>query len=149
MAVQQTPNLEQFWSVESVGITPSNNLHKGFRNTYVNSCVERLPDGSYKARFPWKESHPPLPTNYTTCSHRTRSLAHKLALTPTLLNKYTAILADQEHRGFIERVEHKTNPTSCHYIPHHPVRKESSTTSICIVFDCSCHYGQDQPSLND
>ena len=36
-----------------------------------------------------------------------------------------------------------------HYIPHHPVRKESSTTPIRIVYDCSCRQSQDQPSLND
>ena len=39
--------------------------------------------------------------------------------------------------------------TSVHYIPHHPVRKESSTTPIRIVYDCSCRQSQGQPSLND
>ena len=98
---------------------------------------------------PGMTGHPPLPTNFSTCSHRTRALACKLALCPPLLNKYSEILADQEHRGFIERVQHIANPTRCHYIPHHPVHKESSTTPIRIVYDCSCQQGRDQPSLND
>ncbi|XP_053385779.1 uncharacterized protein LOC128550557 [Mercenaria mercenaria] len=34
-------------------------------------------------------------------------------------------------------------------IPHHPVRKESSTTPIRIVYDCSCKQSSSQPSLND
>ncbi|VDI65146.1 Hypothetical predicted protein [Mytilus galloprovincialis] len=36
-----------------------------------------------------------------------------------------------------------------HYIPHHPVAKESSTTPIRIVYDCSCKDGRDDPSLNE
>ena len=39
--------------------------------------------------------------------------------------------------------------TRCHYIPHHAVRKDSPTTLICIVNDCSCHQSRVQPSLND
>ena len=35
-----------------------------------------------------------------------------------------------------------------HYIPHHPVRKASSTTPIRIVYNCSCRRST-QPSLND
>ena len=149
VATQQTPNLEKFWSVEAVGITPGNYPNNTFLDTYINSSVDRLSDGSYRARFPWKDSHPPLPTNYSTCSHRTRTLVRKLALTPSLLSKYSDILEDQERRGFIEQVQHMTNSTRCHYIPHHPVHKKSMTTPIRIVYDCSCHQSREQPSLND
>ena len=60
---------------------------------------------------------------------------------------YDNIISDQMSRGFIERVENH-DPTSGHYIPHHPVYKESATTPIRIVYDCSCKQG-DNPSLND
>jgi len=36
-----------------------------------------------------------------------------------------------------------------HYIPHHLVRKESATTPVRIVYDCSCKQSPDSPSLND
>ena len=36
-----------------------------------------------------------------------------------------------------------------HYIPHHPVKKDSATTPIRIVYDCSFHSSPDNPSLND
>ena len=36
-----------------------------------------------------------------------------------------------------------------HYIPHHPVKKESATTPITIVYDCSFHSSPDTPGLND
>ena len=79
----------------------------------------------------------------------TRSLARKLALNPPLLTKYSNILTDQERRGFIERVTDPTSTSRCHYIPHHAVRKDSSTTPVRIVYDCSCHQTRNQPSLND
>ena len=112
VATQPTPNLEQLWSVESVGITPKDELTNSFLDTYITNNVERLSDGSCSARFPWKDSHPPLPTNFSTYAHHTRALAHKLALTPPLLNKYSEILVGQEHRGFIERVQRLQLPSS-------------------------------------
>ncbi|XP_068726396.1 uncharacterized protein [Montipora capricornis] len=36
----------------------------------------------------------------------------------------------------------------CHYIPHHAVHKDSTTTPLRIVYDCSFKQG-DQPILND
>jgi len=41
-------------------------------------------NGSYSLKFPWKENHPPLPTNYNVCNRRMRSLARRLAQTPDL-----------------------------------------------------------------
>ena len=151
VAVQPTPtpDLEQFWNVESVGITPKDELPNNFLDSYITNSVKRLKDGSYCARFPWKDSHPPLPTNFSTCAHHTRSLAHKLALNPPLLTKYSDILTDQERRGFIERVTDPTSTSRCHYIPHHVVHKDSSTTPVHIVYDCSCHQTRHQPNLND
>jgi len=67
----------------------------------------------------------------------------------TLLRMYNAIIKDQETRGFIERVSDDFERGSVHYIPHHPIRKESLTTLICIVFDCSCKSSADSPSSND
>ncbi|XP_065890652.1 uncharacterized protein [Dysidea avara] len=140
---------KQFWNVESVGISPKDESPNNFLDSYITNSVERLNDGSYCARFPWKDSHPPLPTNFSTSAHRNRSLARKLALNPSLLTKYSDILTDQERRGFIERMTDPTSTTRCHYIPHHAVRKDSSTTPVRIVYDCSCHQTRNQPSLND
>lgn len=129
-----TPDLEQFWNVESVGITPKDESMNSFLDSYITNSVEWLNDGSYCTRFPWKDSHLPLLTNFSTCAHHTRSLARKLALNPPLLTKYSDILADQEHRNFIEKVQDPVHITRYHYIPHHAVIKDSSTTTVCIVY---------------
>lgn len=115
----------------------------------MNSSITRQPDGSYIARFPWKETHQSLPTNRTTCERRIGSLARRLAQTPDLLQIYNNILVDQEKRGFIERVTSLQQSDNCHYIPHHPVKKDSTTTPIRIVYDCSCRQSKDSVSLND
>ena len=107
------------------------------------------PDGTYSLRFPWKEDHPVLPSNYSVCYRRTRSLARRLAKTPELLKQYGRIIEEQERRGFIERVDSNDHKATIHYIPHHPVRKESPTTPIRIVYDCSCKQSHNSASLND
>ena len=61
---------------------------------------------------------------------------------------YERILAEQEENKFIERVT-KDNVSSGHYLAHHPVKKDSLTTPIRIVYDCSFKQGADSPSLND
>ena len=38
---------------------------------------------------------------------------------------------------------------TAHYIPHHPVKKNSDTTTVQNVHDCSYHQSSERPSLND
>lgn len=70
-------------------------------------------------------------------------------MTPDLLHVYNQIIAEQEARGFIEHVESHSDHSSAHYILHHAVEKDSPTTPIRIVFDCSCRQSSSFPCLND
>ena len=139
-------NIQKFYDLETTGIIKENNSDKHFLQEYSQTCIT---DGSYCARFPWKESHPLLPTNSNVCKRRTRSLALRLSLTPNLLQTYNNIICDQLNRGFIERVYTPEQPGLTHFIPHHCVKKNSITTPIRIVYDCSCRQTKDHPSLND
>ena len=134
-----------------MGITPptKDDPHKQFLKEYQQSIIKRDVNGTYISGFLWKPEHPPLPTNYTVCEARTRSLARCLMKTPELLKTYNETITEYERRGFIEKVQ-KTHPLdSAHCIPHHPVKKEYSTTPVRIVFNCSCRQYPDAPSLND
>jgi len=105
---------------------------------------------NYIARFLWKLDHPELPTNYTVAKQRTKQLVKRLSQNPELLKVYNRIIGEQESKGFIKRVyDQPISHTSVHYIPHHAVEKDSTTTPIRIVFDCSCHQSLKYPSLND
>ena len=143
-------DLERFWNLEAVGVSMTTESSK--QNTlkqYISSCVTRANDGAYIARFPWKPNHPTLPSNAAVAKHRTQQLVKRLTLTPTLLKVYNHILAEQESKGFIERVDAVSDTFGTHYIPHHSVEKDSPTTLIRIVFDCSCRQSSKYPSLND
>ena len=106
VATQPTsdPDLQRFWTIESLGILPKDDSAKSFSELYMMNNIKHLSNGSYSACFPWKDNHPALPTNFLTCVHRTRSLAHNLAKTPHLFSKYNKILTDQECHGFIEQI---------------------------------------------
>ncbi|XP_006824596.1 uncharacterized protein LOC102806229, partial [Saccoglossus kowalevskii] len=54
----------------------------------------------------------------------------------------------KKRRDFIEEVD-EDDPLIGHYIPHHGVKKDSVTTPIRVVYDCSCKQGADYPSLNE
>ena len=154
MMLLTTPNefnLEHFWDLESIGVTYTSDgpVDKALDH-YLASCVTRDQDGAYVARFPWKPDYPDLPTNLTVAKQRTRQLVKRLFKTPDLLKTYHQILSEQETRGFIERVDDQpTIHSGIHYIPHHAVEKNSATTPIRIVFDCSCRQSSNHPCLND
>ena len=143
------PNLEKFWSVEGIGtdtVTKSPDLT--FLQSYQESAISRTSKGTYVAKFPWKMDKPDLPSNFATCKGRTLTLVNKLRRSPELLQLYDGIIKEQEQRGFIERVnDDATNDV--HYLPHHPVKKDSLTTPIRIIYDCSCRGSGRSASLND
>ena len=132
-----TPDLEQFWSVEAIGTTTDKSSNSPFLQTYQETHVYQSSTGKYVAKFPWKEDRPYLPSNFAICQNRTTNLINKLRGAPELLKIYDGIILEQEKRGFIERV-HDHNTDNVHYLPHRPVKKESTTTPIRIVYDCSC-----------
>ena len=52
-------NLENFWSIESVGTKVNmTSIDSTFLRTYQQSSITRAPEGMYIARFPWKEDDP-------------------------------------------------------------------------------------------
>ena len=151
VATSEEPNLERFWSVEEAGTSPtqSEQTDTAFIHHYQTTCISQATDGTYTAQFPWKPVHPPFPPNFTTCEKRTRQLISRLTDSPSLLHLYHNIITDQEARGFIEKVKSTDQPANVHYLPHHPVKKESATTPIRIVYDCSSRQSKEHASLND
>lgn len=55
------------------------------------------------------------------------------------LVKYREIIAEQKRRGSIEKIDSQLpNDHTVHFLPHFPVKKDSVTNPIQIVYDCSC-----------
>lgn len=145
-------NLEKFWEIESLGVgdKSANTDFDDFQKTYEKTAIY-YHDNRYFAKLPWKNEHPPLPMNKAVAFRRTENVIRRLSKEPQLLEKYGEIINEQEKRGFIERVnDDEIKPNSkLHYIPHHPVKKDSATTPIRIVYDCSCKQIPGSASLND
>ncbi|XP_065896345.1 uncharacterized protein [Dysidea avara] len=141
-------DFKQFWELESTGTTSTldTNTDKTFLIECSNTYVSRQSDGSYCAKLPWKPHHPHCQPTMTSI----RRGRGPLAQTPELLQAYNNIIMDQLKRGFIEKVPTITdNPNTTHYILHHCIKKNSITTPIQIVYDCSCQQSCHHPSLND
>ena len=149
----KNPNLDRFWSLEETGSTLNDSQSKDstFLCHYQSTCISQAPDGTYTVKFPWRPNRPYLPSNFNICQKRTKALIGRLAESPALLHFYNEIIGDQEGRGFIEKVptSPNTQSTNIHYLPHHPVHKDSVTTPIRIVYDCSCRKDKGSANLND
>lgn len=64
-----------------------------------------------------------------------------------MLDLYDNIIKEQERKGFIEEEKDTETNKQVHYIPHYPVKKDLTTTSIRIVYDCSCKEYMEVASL--
>ncbi|XP_077866221.1 uncharacterized protein LOC144353806 [Saccoglossus kowalevskii] len=138
-------NFSRYWDLEAIGISHKEHSRQTDFEEFKENNLTRTRDDKYVASLPWKEDHPPLPTNFNICQACTRSMVRRLS--PELLHTYNEIISDQLSRGFIEKIK-EDNPEEGHYIPHHSVAKYSTTTPIRIVYDCSCTQ-YPNPSLND
>ena len=119
---------------------------KDLLQCYISNCVTRDPDGAYVARFPWRSNPPSLPSNFAIAERRTCQMLKRLSKTPDLLFVYNNVITDQQTRGHVEPPLGQFN---VHYIPHHAVEKDSPTTPIRVVFDCSYRQSFGYPCLND
>lgn len=57
---EEDKQLEKFWSLESLGITQPTSINdkSNLSRKYQQSAISLEDDGSYTAKFPWKDDHP-------------------------------------------------------------------------------------------
>ncbi|KAL6742310.1 hypothetical protein ANCDUO_15167 [Ancylostoma duodenale] len=120
---------DKYWTVEPAGVcgfTRTKNAEKRATNEQVpkffEETIERSADGYY-IRFPFKEHHPPLPSNKARAFERLCSVLQMLQKSPDLLRDYNNTFVAQQERGIIEQVPDpsKVEGAILHYIPHQPV----------------------------
>ena len=67
LCLAPTPNLAEFWSLETIGITddptgtPSDTIHEDFKRTICHV------NGRYEVRWPWRDNSGELPDNFHYC----------------------------------------------------------------------------------
>ena len=137
---------ERMCAMDSLGILETNEeqFHEDFKEN-----LQRLSDGKYSTRLPWKTDCPELPSNNELAMGRLRSTTRRLERLGRL-KEYHEIMKQQLEDGILEPVPEKPTGDVIHYIPHQAViRDEAETTRLRIVYDCSAKKGPAFPSLND
>ena len=80
---------------------------------------------------------------------RTKQTYDLLSKQKDHLKQYNQIIQDQLNLEFIEKVDQPIVTKNTHYLPHLRVIKDSPTTPVRMVFDCSAHAHKGGVSLND
>ena len=141
--------IRKLWELDTIGMKDPSSDHddlalQKFRDSVV------FHDGKYHINLPWKDDSIPLQDNRGLAYKRMHAIWQKLSSNEKLLKVYHSIIQEQLHRGFIELVDDQYfEPEKVHYIPHHFVAKDSETTPLRIVYDCSAKQDKNRPSMND
>ena len=145
----EEPDISNLWKMDPIGIhQESITQEEAFVIENYQNTVKYY-DEQYWVTLPWRINKPYLPTNYKLALNRLNSNLNELKSQPDLLIKYDQIIKDQLDRGFIKEVKQAEVTENSHYIPHLAVKKDSKTTPLRIVFDCSAKLGSKSNSLND
>ena len=147
---ERTTDMHKLWDLDTIGIKPNEMAHddKLTYQKYVDTV--QYDSGQYWVRLPWKPNAPQLPSNYRMALGQLQSLLTSLKGKPMYLQHYDKVIQDQLQSKFIELVPNNGKPKHlCHYLPHHAVEKDSQTTPLRVVFNCSAKAGKGIPSLND
>lgn len=138
--------LKRFWELEEIPnrtvLTPEEvKCEEIFTKT-----TKREDNGRFSVRMPLKESADSLGDSYQLAETRFLSLEKKLNRLPQYKQKYTDFINEYIELG------HMSQSTDCgavsYYLPHHGVLRESTTTSLRVVFDASAVTTSGK-SLND
>jgi hypothetical protein len=114
--------------LESIGITddPAQDDEQ-VAEQLVEQSIRQKEDGQYIVQWPKCDPHPPLHLNFNISYRRMLSQVARLNGQPEQLEKYHGSIKEQESLGIIEEVRRNSEGLE-HYLPHHAVICESSTT---------------------
>ena len=139
--------MEKLWDLDVIGITPEKYTHLEEQALDTFHRTTQYQDGRYTVRLPFKGPERPA-VNFARALAQLHSM--KQSKRPDLFGNYQKILKEYLEAGFIEPVTLGDDVDGqVHYLPHHPVFKQSVTTPMRIVFNASSKGGAKELSLND
>ncbi|XP_053395582.1 uncharacterized protein LOC128555848 [Mercenaria mercenaria] len=106
-AIPTKPNLEDFWNIESIGIT--DNVQNSNEEIAMKKFKEtiKFEDGRYQVTWPWRDEEFELPENRQLALGRLKSTVSRMSSKPELMKRYNEVIEDQLNKGVIEKVNHK------------------------------------------
>ena len=146
-------DVSDLWNLDVIGITdPVDVKSKAEREQEAKdhflNTVTVDSDGRYEVSLPWVNGRQQIPGNKDVAFKRLENATKKLEAIGRMPD-YQSVFDEWVSEGIIEKVQESELDRQCHYLPHRPVFKESSsTTKVRPVFDASCKV-KGYPSLND
>lgn len=154
--------LQKFWEIEEVPserkLTPENE----WCTQFFTQTHQRQPNGKFLVKLPLKTYLDPSQTlgrSYQTALNNFHQLERRFQRDPVLFDAYSTAIDEWISSGHMVRENTTENnhkmvnehgvSYNCCFLPHHPVFKEtSSTTKLRIVFNASAKTSNGK-SLND
>ncbi|XP_058817603.1 uncharacterized protein LOC131680903 [Topomyia yanbarensis] len=133
--------LPRFWSCEEIGLAERMSPQEARCEEQFSSTVKRALDGRYIVTLPKDEKViAKLGESKETAFKRLQGLERRLGKDPILRKRYDEFLMEYLKLGHMKKVNvNEDCQINRVFLPHHPVVKESSTTTkVRVVFDASC-----------
>jgi hypothetical protein len=87
------------------------------------------PDGRFVVRLPIKMELNQLGTFRLSAERRLHAIERRLERDPQLKVQYHNFMKEYEDLGHMEPLKSQEGKTTCYFLPHHPVFKETSSTT--------------------
>jgi len=127
-------NLNRFWEVEPVEQATMNTEQQACEEHFVTHTIQQ--DGRFVVRLPTKMDSKQLGSSRLSAERRLHAIERRLERNPDLKVQYHNFMKQYEELGHMETVNSHEGKNTCYFLPHHPVFKEtSSTTRTRVVFD--------------
>jgi hypothetical protein len=141
-------SLNRFWEVESMEQSTMTAEQKACEDHFLTHTTHQ-PDGRFVVKLPTKMEPTKLGASRLSAERRLHATERRLERDPGLRSQYHNFMKEYEELGHMEPVPSQEERNTCYYLPHHPVFKESSsTTKTRVVFDGSAKTSNGL-SLND
>ncbi|XP_055605407.1 uncharacterized protein LOC129753598 [Uranotaenia lowii] len=137
----QEQSSERFWELESLLPSQALSAEETKCEEVFSATTTRDSSGRFVVRLPLTSD--PLVRvgeSRSIAERRFGSLGRRLKRDPATREAYVCFMADYERLGHMIKLTDPVDDSVPHcYLPHHPVFKESSTsTKLRVVFDASC-----------
>jgi len=122
--------LQRFWLIEDVSDTPLYTIEGRACQEYFNKTVIRNDEGRFVVHLPFRVDSIKLGESYEIAKRRFLAIERKFQKDKKLKKEYFSFMKEYEslnHRGRVDESEFEKEDQTC-YLPHHTVRKDSSTS---------------------
>ncbi|XP_062541543.1 uncharacterized protein LOC134209562 [Armigeres subalbatus] len=146
--------MQKFWAIEEMMEKPIRSQEEEDCEQHFQATIDRDSTGRYIAQYPKKIGfHEKIGDSRNTALRRFDQLERRLGKDPNLHRQYSDFLQEYLDMGHMKLIgtlqDIKDEGRTVCYLPHHPVFKEtSSTTKVRVVFDGSAKTSTGS-SLND